>query len=83
MAGGCEICQSVQGWLAKRHPVGLEFAAAEQHPDRDLLRITYEDGDYEVEGIAAIARALEHLHLGWGVVGFLMRLPVVRGDCRY
>ena len=27
--------------------------------------------------MAALARALEHLHLGWALVGCLLRLPVI------
>ena len=26
---------------------------------------------------AAIARALEHIHFGWALVGFALRLPIV------
>ena len=28
-------------------------------------------------GVEALARALEHVHLGWTLLGFLLRLPVV------
>ncbi len=40
-----------------------------------LRRITYQsaDGTYTASGIAAIARALEHIHLGWALAGFAMR----------
>jgi hypothetical protein len=27
--------------------------------------------------VAAVARAFEHVHLGWALLGFLMRLPVL------
>ena len=30
-----------------------------------------------MEGVAAFARALEHIHLGWAFVGWTMRLPLV------
>jgi hypothetical protein len=44
-----------------------------------LRRITYEpaDGRRPASGVEAIARALEHIHLGWAVFGFLVRLPIV------
>jgi hypothetical protein len=47
------------------------------HPTRDLKRITYDarDGGADAEGVAAIARALEHLNLGWAAIGWLIRLP--------
>jgi len=52
---------------------------AETHPSGALTRITYEpaDGTRSSAGIEAVARALEHLHLGWALVGFLLRLPLV------
>ncbi len=54
--------------------------AAEDHPSRDLYRLTYDPGtgDREEEGVAALARSLEHLHLGWAFVGWTIRLPLVR-----
>jgi hypothetical protein len=54
-------------------------ASAEEHPSKDLRRITYErgDGTHALTGVAAVARALEHLHLGWALVGFALRLPGV------
>ena len=60
---------------------GLEIVPAELHPTRDLRRVTYELADDESardEGVAALARALEHIHLGWAMVAFLVRLPGVR-----
>lgn len=78
VAAQCEICQSVEAWLLKRSPVALEIIPAEHHPGRDLFRITYNDGGHEVEGVAAIGRALEHLNFGWAMIGFFVRLPVVR-----
>lgn len=84
VAGGCDRCAEVARWFAARHPIGLEIVPAENHPYRDLSRITYDpscggDGasDGEQEGVAAIARALEHVHFGWAMLGFFMRLPGV------
>jgi hypothetical protein len=53
---------------------------AERHPSRALTRIAYEpvDGTRTSTGVEAIARALEHVHLGWASVGGLLRLPAVR-----
>lgn len=80
VAESCATCRGVGEWLAERAPVGLEIVAAEQHPDRDLFRMSYEpDGiGSPDEGVAAFARALEHLNFGWAFVGMFMRLPVVR-----
>lgn len=88
VAEECGQCQEVKAWLSKRRPVALEIIAAEDHPARDLRRITYEAGEEALaehgeaeaeEGVAAFARALEHIHLGWALAGWTMRLPVVRG----
>jgi protein-S-isoprenylcysteine O-methyltransferase Ste14 len=73
----CGRCSEVAQWFSARAPRGLEIVPAELHPTRDLSRITYDsrDGGTDTEGVAAIARALEHLNLGWAMVGWLMRLP--------
>ncbi len=79
VAESCEACAEVKRWFERRHPVALEVVAAERHPDRDLERITYDPGDAgaEEQGVAALARGLEHIHFGYALVGFAMRLPVV------
>jgi len=56
-------------------PTGLEILVAESHPVRDLTRMTYEANSLESEGLAALARALEHVHLGWALFGMFLRLP--------
>ena len=79
IAETCGMCNQVAGFLRRRNPVGLEIIPAEQHPDRRLKRMTYDpaDGGAPEQGIAAFARTLEHLHLGWAFMGFAMRLPVI------
>jgi len=76
----CGMCREVAAWFGRRDARGLVIVPAESHPSRALRRITYEpgDGSRSASGIEAIARALEHVHLGWAFVGFLLRLPVVR-----
>lgn len=73
----CGPCSEVARWFSARAPRGLEIVAAELHPSRDLKRITYDSraGCADWEGVAAIARALEHLNLGWAMIGWLIRLP--------
>jgi hypothetical protein len=66
-------------WLQSLQPRQLRFVPAEEHPAIDLDRVRYEGADGHIEeGIAAIARALEHVHLAWAIVGCAMRLPVAR-----
>jgi protein-S-isoprenylcysteine O-methyltransferase Ste14 len=78
VAGECGMCQQVARWFAQRHPRGLTIVQAETHPSRRLTRITYEAADgLSSSGVDAIARALEHVHLGWALAGFLLRLPIV------
>jgi hypothetical protein len=73
----CGQCSAVARWFMARSPRGLLVVAAEQHPSRDLLRVTYDagDGSFEAVGVAAIARALEHVHLGWALVAWFTRVP--------
>lgn len=80
IAEGCSPCSTVGNWFRRRKPVGMEIVAAEEHPHRDLMRMTYDpcDGSSDEAGVAAFARGLEHIHLGWAMLGFFMRMPVVR-----
>ena len=50
---------------------------AESHPSGSLTRITYEPGNRyrRSTGVEAVTRALEHIHLGWALVGCVLRLP--------
>jgi protein-S-isoprenylcysteine O-methyltransferase Ste14 len=78
-AMGCDPCSDVAAWLQSRKPQGLLFVPAETHPTLDLERVRYEspDGTFD-EGVAAIARALEHINLFWAFLGFSARLPLFR-----
>ncbi len=78
VAESCGPCSALEAWLTRRHPRALEILPAEEHPTRDLLRLTYEDGGWSEEGVAAFARALEHIDLRWAALGCLLRLPGVR-----
>ncbi len=75
----CGMCSEVGLWFSFRNARGLSIVAAESHPSRSLTRITYEptDGSMAATGVAAIARSLEHIHLGWATIGFLLRMPLV------
>lgn len=78
IARSCGPCSSVGAWVERRSPVGLRVAAAEDHPTKALRRMAYEaPGQPEEEGVAALARALEHLNLAWATVGFAIRVPGV------
>ncbi len=79
IAENCSQCSQVRHWLEVRNPSGLEIAAAEDHPTHNLYRMTYDpmDNTRPDEGVAAFARGLEHLNLGWAFVGALLRLPII------
>jgi protein-S-isoprenylcysteine O-methyltransferase Ste14 len=79
VAAGCGQCSTIGRWLQAREPIGLTFVAAEDHPSRDLWRITYDPGDgtSDEEGVVAIGRALEHINFAWAFAGMAMRLPLV------
>lgn len=76
IAYSCETCSSVGRWFRTRGPVGLTIAPAEDSRLRGIRRVTYVPTDGPPStGIAAVARALEHIHLGWAVVGWILALP--------
>ena len=79
VADGCGMCSDVGRWFARRGARHLAILPAETHPSQALRRITYEPGDgaRAAAGVEAVARALEHIHLGWALVGALLRLPGV------
>ena len=72
------MCREVGRWFEKRGARQLAIVPAESHPSGALRRITYEPGDggRPATGVEAVARALEHIHFGWALVGCLLRLPV-------
>src|SRR5205823_2598413 len=80
IAETCGPCLELRRWFAARDAAGVEIVPAELYPSADLQRITYHPGDDtpEENGIAALARGLEHIHLGWAYLAALMRLPIIR-----
>jgi protein-S-isoprenylcysteine O-methyltransferase Ste14 len=79
VAEACGMCSQVGQWFMSRGALHLEIVPASAHPSRALTRIRYElpDGTGGASGVAAIARALEHIHVGWAFVGAVLRLPIV------
>jgi protein-S-isoprenylcysteine O-methyltransferase Ste14 len=75
----CGMCREMAKWFMQRGARGLAIVPAETHPSGSLTRITYESGDDSppASGIVAVARALEHVHIGWAMAAFFMRLPLV------
>jgi protein-S-isoprenylcysteine O-methyltransferase Ste14 len=80
VAETCGPCSEVRRWFESRGTVLLHIVAAEDHPTRDLERITYDpmDGAGVEEGVGAFARGLEHINLGWAFAGACLRLPGIK-----
>jgi protein-S-isoprenylcysteine O-methyltransferase Ste14 len=78
IARSCGPCREVRTWLETRRPVGLRIVDAETLPVNSIRRVRYDPGGGSdtVDGVRAIGRALEHLHLGWALFGIALRLPV-------
>lgn len=73
----CDECRSAGDFLFGLGLVGIERKPAERSP-RPLNLMTYEgpNGEYAT-GVAAVGRALEHANLGWAIVGWTLRLPLL------
>lgn len=80
VSSSCDMCRDVGRWFARRRAAALSVVPAETHPSGRLTRVTYDPGDGSAveSGLAALARALEHVHIGWAAVGMTARLPVLR-----
>lgn len=62
-------------WLERRKCQGLRIVPGHADgPLRQRLSYLYPDGETEVHGAEAVASAMQHLHLGWAWVGWLLRL---------
>jgi len=77
VAENCGPCSEVRRWFKSHGATALQILAAEDHPTRDLQRITYDpmDGTSDEEGVHAFARGLEHINLAWAFAGACLRLP--------
>ncbi|MBI2711061.1 MAG: isoprenylcysteine carboxylmethyltransferase family protein [Actinobacteria bacterium] len=72
----CDPCSEVGRFLTRRHRRRLDVLAAETS-GRPMVRITYVRGVEQATGVAAVGRALEHVHLGWAALSWVARVPGV------
>lgn len=77
VARGCEVCSVVRMFLHRRAPVGLDIVDAEELAPGAITRMRYVCDGETVDGVRAMGRALEHINLGWALVGSAVRLPGV------
>jgi protein-S-isoprenylcysteine O-methyltransferase Ste14 len=77
LAQTCGPCSELRSWLVEKDPLGLAITDAETLPRGSIRRMRYDpnDGSEAVDGVRALGRALEHLHLGWAFCGIALRLP--------
>ncbi|MDQ6710412.1 MAG: isoprenylcysteine carboxylmethyltransferase family protein [Candidatus Dormibacteraeota bacterium] len=71
----CFACSGLARWLEQRHVIDLTLAQAERLSERPR-RLTYVGADgYHEQGVNALARALEHINVGFAFIGWTIRLP--------
>jgi len=71
----CGTCSKIENWFRKQHPVKLNILPAK----KNHRRVTYSYHDNtKAEGVAAIACALQHLHLGWAYLGWIIQIPGIK-----
>lgn len=73
----CGSCTEIADWFLKKSPKQLILRKASEWPGAPLERITWHNpstGRIE-SGITTIAMALQHIHLGWAILGWLASIP--------
>ncbi len=79
VAFSCSSCSSMGRWFMARSPIGLFIKSAESSGVPAIRRITYvPPSGPPSRGVAAVFHALEHLNLGWAIVGWVLLMPGIR-----
>ncbi|HET7105798.1 MAG TPA: isoprenylcysteine carboxylmethyltransferase family protein [Candidatus Acidoferrum sp.] len=75
----CGPCSHFARWIAAQRPTQLRILPLAAHFPSALSRITYctTGGERKVQGMQAIARALDHVNLAWAFCGWMLRLPLI------
>ena len=75
----CGPCGHLARWFAAQCPIGLRVLSLGLLPCPVPARMTYRsaEGGPEFQGMAALARALEHVNLAWAFCGWMLRLPLI------
>ena len=75
----CGPCGHLARWFAAQRPTGLRVLSLGLLPFPVPARMTYRsaEGGPEFQGMAALARALEHVNLAWAFCGWMLRLPLI------
>ena len=75
----CGLCCEVARWFENHRPHQLVLRDAADWQGTNLQRVTWHhpsSGRTE-SGVRAIAMSLQHLHLGWAIVGWFAGLPLI------
>lgn len=74
----CGVCSEVASFFQKRTLVSLRVEDVRFFSGEQPKRITYVSATGQLRyGVDAIAAALQHIHLGWAFLGWLIQLPGV------
>ncbi len=75
----CAKCLEVKYWIEKKSPSNLDIVSAADWKGEPLSRITYYDPNTGkvLQGVLAFAKALQHIHIGWALLGWFISLPVI------
>ncbi len=77
-AKNCGICQDVKEKIELINTTHLLTTNTTNTDECGFDRVTYIDAlDNKCKGIHAIGRSLEHANFAYGLIGFLIRLPVI------
>ncbi len=73
----CSVCHSLGIWITKREPISLDLHPASEWRGEPLKRITYVDPNTgeKLEGVLAMGKVFQHMHLGWAWLGWVISLP--------
>lgn len=74
----CNQCEGIKTWFENRQLNNLEVKYSNTYIGEELLKVTYvHHTGQEYKSVKALANALEHIHLGYASLGWMMRFPIV------
>lgn len=74
----CKQCSEIADWFTKKNPTALRIQDASTFEGPELQAITYQHPDGTIDqSVSAITSALEHLHLGWAWISWMINYPGV------
>lgn len=78
VAADCSLCRQLADAVSAACVPRLSIGSARAHPGRPERALYASTDGATATGVAAVARALEHLSLPAAMLGWFVRLPVVR-----